>query len=98
LPVAFASDYNPGSSPTGNMKLMMSFACVNYRLLPEEAINACTINTAYAIGLSEEVGSIARGKIANLFVTTDMPSRHFLPYAYGSDLIEMVMLKGEIIS
>lgn len=98
LPVAFASDYNPGSSPSGNMKLMNSFACVNYRLTPDEALNATTINTAYAMGLSEEVGSITRGKIANLFVTTDMPSRHFLPYAYGSDLIEMVMLKGEIIS
>ncbi len=98
LPVAFASDYNPGSSPTGNMKLMQSFACVNYRLTPDEALNATTINTAYAMGLSEEFGSIARGKYANLYACSDIPSRHFLPYAYGSQLIDMVMLKGEVLS
>lgn len=97
LPVAFASDYNPGSSPTGNMKLMMSFACVNYRLLPEEAINACTINTAYAMGVSDKVGSITKGKIANLIVTNDISTYQFLPYAYGSDLINTVILKGEIL-
>ncbi|MDA3912443.1 MAG: imidazolonepropionase [Bacteroidales bacterium] len=98
LPVAFASDYNPGSSPTGNMKLMNSFACVNYRLTPDEALMATTINTAYAMGLSEDFGSIAKGKYANLFSCPDIPSRHFLPYAYGSDLIGMVMLKGEVLS
>jgi imidazolonepropionase len=98
LPVAFASDYNPGSSPTGNMKLMNSFACVNYRLTPDEALNATTINTAYAMGISEEFGSIARGKYANLFACSNIPSRYFLPYAYGSDLIDFVMLKGEVLS
>lgn len=97
LPVAIASDYNPGSSPCGNMKLMMSFACVNYKMLPEEALYAATINSAYAMGVSDVVGSISRGKIANLFITTEIPSIEFLPYAYGSDLIASVMLKGQLL-
>lgn len=97
LPVAFASDYNPGSSPTGNMKLMNSFACVNYKLTPNEALNATTINTAYAMGLSKEFGSIAVGKYANIFITNKIPSPFFLPYAYGSDLIDKVIIKGQII-
>lgn len=96
LPVAIASDYNPGSSPSGNMKLMMSFACVNYKMLPEEAINATTINTAYAMGVSDEVGSISKGKIANVFITKEIPTYEFFPYAYGSDLIDTVILKGKI--
>ena len=98
LPVALASDYNPGSSPSGNMKLIMSLACIKLRLLPEEVINAVTINSAYAMGLSETHGSIARGKVANLFITKDIPSYEFLPYAFGSDLIETVILKGKIIN
>lgn len=97
LPVAIASDYNPGSSPCGNMKLMMSFACVNYKMLPEEALYAATINSAYAMGVSDVVGSISRGKIANLFITTEIPSIEFLPYAYGSDLIASVILKGQLL-
>jgi imidazolonepropionase len=97
LPVAIASDYNPGSSPCGNMKLMMSFACVNYKMLPEEALHAATINSAYAMGVSDVVGSISRGKIANLFITTEIPSIEFLPYAYGSDLIASVILKGQLL-
>ncbi len=97
LPVAIASDYNPGSSPSGNMKLMMSFACVNYKMLPEEAIYATTINTAYAMGISDIVGSISRGKIANLFISTEIPTYQFFPYAYGSDLIDTVILKGKIL-
>jgi imidazolonepropionase len=97
LPVAIASDYNPGSSPCGNMKLMMSFACVNYKMLPEEAIHAATINSAYAMGVSNLVGSISRGKIANLLITTEIPSYQFFPYAYGSDLIHKIILKGKII-
>ncbi|HNQ68486.1 MAG TPA: imidazolonepropionase [Bacteroidales bacterium] len=97
LPVAIASDYNPGSSPTGNMKLMMSFACVNYKILPEEAIHASTINSAYAMGVSDLVGSISKGKIANLFITKEIPSFSFLPYAYGSNLIETVILNGKEI-
>lgn len=95
LPVALASDYNPGSSPSGNMKFVMSLGCVNYKMLPEEVINATTINTAYAIGVEEEVGSIAVGKLANFYITKPIPGIEFLPYAYGSDLIEAVFLKGE---
>jgi len=97
LPVAFASDFNPGSSPSGNMQLILSMACINYRLLPEEAIHATTINTAYAMGLSEELGSIARGKKANLFITRPIPSLEFMPYAYGSNKVERVILNGEMV-
>ena len=95
LPVAIASDYNPGSSPSGNMKLMMSFACVNYKLLPEEAINASTINGAYAMGISDITGSITKGKLANFYITKKINSYKFIPYAYGSDLIDKVFLKGK---
>jgi len=97
LPIAIATDFNPGSCPTGNMKLMQSFGCVNYKLLPEEVINATTINTAYAMGISEEVGSIAKGKIANVFITKEIPSIEFFPYAFGSDLIDLVILNGRVI-
>ncbi len=98
LPLALASDYNPGSSPSGNMKLIMSLACIRLRLLPEEVINAVTINSAYAMGLSETHGSILRDKVANVFITKEMPSYEYMPYAYGSDLIETVILKGKIIN
>jgi imidazolonepropionase len=98
LPVAFASDFNPGSSPSGNMQLILSMACINYRLLPAEAINATTINTAYAMGLSEELGSLARGKKANLFITNPISSIEFMPYAYGSNKIERVILNGELVN
>jgi imidazolonepropionase len=97
LPVALASDYNPGSSPSGNMKFIMSLGCINYKMTTEEVINATTINTAYAMGIHETHGSIARGKIANLYVTTEIPNYEFLPYAYTSNLIEKVMLNGEFI-
>jgi imidazolonepropionase len=97
LPVALASDYNPGSSPSGNMKLIMSLGCIKLGMLPEEVINAVTINSAYAMGLSGTHGSIARGKVANVFITKEMPSYDYMPYAFGSDLIETVILKGEII-
>ena len=96
LPVALASDYNPGSSPSGNMKLIMSFGCIKLRMFPEEAINAVTINSAYAMGLSETHGSVARGKVANVFITKEIPSYEFMPYAFGSDLIDTVILKGKI--
>ena len=98
LPVALASDFNPGSSPTGNMKFMQSLGCIRYKMLPEEVINATTINTAYAMGISDRVGSIAKGKIANVFITKPMSSIEFFPYAYGSDLIETVILNGQIIA
>jgi len=98
LPVALASDYNPGSSPSGNMKLIMSLGCIKLRMFPEEVINAVTINSAYAMGLSETHGSIARGKVANVFITKEIPSYEFMPYAFGSDLIDTVILKGKIIN
>jgi len=97
LPLAMASDYNPGSSPSGNMKLVVSLGCIRLRLLPEEAINAVTINAAYAMGLSETHGSITVGKKANLFITKKIPSYEFLPYAYGSNLVETVILNGQVV-
>jgi imidazolonepropionase len=98
LPVAMASDFNPGSSPSGNMQLVLSMACINYRMLPAEAIHAVTINGAYAMGLSETHGSIARGKVANLFITKPIPSLEFMPYAYGSNKVETVILNGKEIN
>jgi imidazolonepropionase len=97
LPLALASDYNPGSSPSGNMKLVMSLGCIRLKMLPEEVINAVTINSAYAMGLSETHGSIAKGKVANLFITKEIPSYQFVPYAFGSNLIDTIILKGKII-
>lgn len=97
LPLAMASDYNPGSSPSGNMKLVVSLGCIKLRLLPEEAINAVTLNAAYAMGLSETHGSITVGKKANLFITKRIPSYGFLPYAYGTNLVETVILNGEVV-
>ncbi len=96
LAVAFASDYNPGSSPSGNMKLMMSMACIQHKLTPEEAINATTINSSYAMGLQATVGSITPGKIANLIITREISSYAYLPYAYGSDLIDTIILNGKV--
>ncbi|HZJ73465.1 MAG TPA: imidazolonepropionase [Perlabentimonas sp.] len=96
LPIALASDYNPGSSPSGDMKFVMSLACVIMRLVPEEAINAATINSAYAMGISDTHGSIARGKVANVFITKPMNNYEFMPYAYTTNLIDTVILKGEV--
>jgi len=98
LAVALASDYNPGSSPSGNMKLIMSLGCIKLRMLPEEVINAVTINTAYAMGISGTHGSIARGKVANVFITKEIPSYEYMPYAFGSNLIETIILRGKIIT
>jgi len=97
LPVALASDYNPGSSPSGNMKFIMSLGCINYKMLPEEVINATTKNTAYAMGIEDKAGSIAIGKKANFYITKSIPGIEYLPYAYSSDLIESVFLNGEKI-
>ncbi|HBX52203.1 MAG: imidazolonepropionase [Bacteroidetes bacterium RIFOXYA12_FULL_35_11] len=97
LPLALASDYNPGSSPSGNMKFIMSLGCIKLRLLPEEVINAVTINGAYAMGVSDVTGSIARGKKANVFITKEIPSYGFMPYAYGSNLIDTVILNGKVV-
>lgn len=96
LPVALASDYNPGSSPSGNMKLIMSLGTIKLKMLPEEVIHAVTINGAYAMGLNKTHGSISRGKKANIFITKDIPTYAFMPYAYGSYLIDEVILNGEI--
>lgn len=94
LGVAVASDYNPGSSPSGDMRFVVTLACVKGRLLPSEAINAATINSAYAMGLSADYGSIAVGKRANVIVTRPIPSVDYIPYAYTSPLIERVILNG----
>jgi imidazolonepropionase len=98
LAVAFASDYNPGSSPSGNMKLMMSLACIQYKLTPEEAINATTINSAKAMELQYELGTITIGKRANLIVTKEISSYSFLPYAFGTDLVEKVIINGNVFN
>ncbi|HRE75034.1 MAG TPA: imidazolonepropionase [Flavobacteriales bacterium] len=98
LAVAIASDYNPGSSPSGNMALMLSMACVQYNMTPEEAINAATINAAYAMGISSESGSISPGKIANLIITEKIPGYAFIPYAFGMNVNAAVMIKGKIVS
>lgn len=97
LPVAFSSDYNPGSSPSGNMQLILSFACVNYRLLPQEAINATTINTAYAMDVVDTLGSICRGKKANFYITEKIPTLEYLPYAYGENKVYKAFLNGKEI-
>jgi imidazolonepropionase len=94
IPVALASDYNPGTTPSGNMPFVLSLACINLRMLPIEAINAATINGAAAIDLSERCGSLHVGKDANLFISHPIPSIDFLPYAFGSNLVDRVMLKG----
>ena len=97
LPVAMASDYNPGSSPSGNMQLILSFACVNYRMLPEEAINATTINSGYAMGVSDRLGSIAVGKLANFYITKPIATYEYMPYAYGENKVESVYINGRRI-
>jgi len=95
--IALASDYNPGSSPSGNMNLVVAMSCIQMRLLPEEAINAATVNGAYAMSLGHELGSITPGKRANLIITRPLSSLAYLPYAFGSDLIDQVMIGGEFI-
>ena len=97
LPLAIASDYNPGSTPSGDMKFVVSLACIKMRLLPAEALHAATLNSAAAMGLSAHYGSIARGKVANVFITHPIPSLDFLPYAYTTPLIRHVVLQGNII-
>ena len=94
LGVAVASDYNPGSTPSGDMKFVVSLACIKMRLLPAEAINAATINAAYAMGLSGDYGSITVGKVANFFITEPIPSIDFIPYAYTTPIVSRVFLGG----
>ncbi|MEN6618223.1 MAG: imidazolonepropionase [Rikenellaceae bacterium] len=97
LPIAIASNYNPGSCPSGDMKFMMALSALKLKLTPQEIINAVTINGAYAMGLSESHGSIARGKQANILITKEIPSLEYLLYAFNSPLIETVILKGNIV-
>lgn len=95
LPLAIASDYNPGSTPSGDMKFAVSLACIKMRLLPEEALNAATLNSAYAMGLSHDYGSISVGKVANFYITEPIPSLDFIPYAYTTPIISRVFLAGK---
>ena len=98
LPLALATDYNPGSTPSGNMNFVVSTACIKMKMTPEEAINAATINGAFAMNLENKVGSISQGKLANLIITKEIPSYGFIPYSFGTNLIETVYLKGEKIT
>jgi imidazolonepropionase len=95
--IALASDFNPGSSPSGNMNFVVSLSCVQMKMFPEEAINAATINGAYAMELEKEVGSITVGKKANFMITKEIPSLAYLPYSFGNNLIGKVMVNGEWI-
>ncbi|NDP28312.1 MAG: imidazolonepropionase [Flavobacterium sp.] len=97
LPIALATDFNPGTTPSGNMNFVVSTACIKMKMTPEEAINAATINGAYAMGLSETHGSVAIGKKANLIITKPISSYYQLPYAFGSNLIEVVLIEGEVL-
>jgi imidazolonepropionase len=96
--VALASDYNPGTSPSGNMNTVIALACIQMKLLPEEALNAATINGAFAMGLGNSCGSISPGRLANLIITVPVPSLAFLPYSFGSNLIDKVIIRGAFIS
>ena len=94
IPLALATDFNPGSTPSGNMNFVVSLACIKLKMTPEEAINAATINAAYALNLSEKIGSISRGKLANFMITKSIKSYNFLPYYFGSNSIERIYLNG----
>jgi imidazolonepropionase len=96
--LALASDYNPGSSPSGNMNQVISMACVQMNLLPEEAINAATLNAAFAMESDQSTGSISIGKRANMIITHPVPSLAYLPYAFGTNHIDKVMIGGQFIS
>jgi len=96
LPVALASDCNPGTSPSGNMQFVIALACIRMKMLPEEAINAATINGAHAMLVQDELGSIVKGKKANVFITKSIPSIHYLPYSFGSNLVETVIVNGKV--
>ena len=97
IPFAIASDYNPGSSPSGNMNFILSLACNKLKLTTEQAINAATINGAYAMGLSHKTGSITKGKIANIIISSEIESINDLPYFYGDNLVDKILINGEEI-
>lgn len=96
LPLALASDFNPGTTPSGNMNFVVATACIKMKMTPEEAINAATINGAYAMGVQREVGSITRGKKANLIITKEIPNFYQIPYSFGTNLIDKVLINGKI--
>jgi imidazolonepropionase len=98
LALALASDFNPGTSPSGNMSFVVATACIKMKMTPEEAINAATINGAYAMGISATHGSITVGKKANLIITKPLNSFYELPYSFGTDLIDQVLLNGKLVS
>ena len=98
LPLALATDYNPGSTPSGNMNFVLSTACIKMKMTPEEAINAATLNGAYAMGISKDYGSITIGKKANLIITKPIPSYNYLPYSFGENNIETVIINGTVIA
>lgn len=97
VPVALATDYNPGSTPSGNVPFVLSLACINMKMLPEEAINAATINGAHAMQLGDKYGAICKGYKANVFITKEIPSYNFIPYAFGTQHIETTLLNGQIV-
>ena len=96
LPVAMASDFNPGTAPSGNMQLVMSLACIRYKMTPEEAFNATTINTAAAMDVNRELGSITKGKLANVIITMPMNGLEFMPYYFGANKVSKVIVKGKM--
>tara|TARA_B100000683_G_scaffold262782_1_gene290356 strand:+ start:91 stop:390 length:300 start_codon:yes stop_codon:yes gene_type:complete len=93
--MALASDFNPGSTPSGNMNFVVSLACIKMKMTPEEAVNAATLNAAYAMGVEDQVGSITLGKLANLIITKAIPSLAYMPYAFGENNIAQVLVKGQ---
>jgi len=96
IPVTLASDYNPGTSPSGNMPFVISLACIKMKMTPEEAVNAATLNGAHAMQVQQQAGSIAKGKKANVFITKQIPTLAYLPYSFGSNLIETVIINGKV--
>ena len=98
LPLALATDYNPGTTPSGNMNFVISTACIKMKMTPEEAINAATINGAYAMGISNQYGSICRGKKANVIITKPMESYSYIAYAFADNHIDTVILHGQIMT
>ena len=97
LAVALASDFNPGTAPSGNMRFVVSLASIKMKMTPAEALNAATMNSAAAMGESKDYGSITRGKIANFFITKPLPSLAYLPYAHQTPVIKRIVLKGQTI-
>ena len=97
LAVALASDYNPGTAPSGNMRFVASLASIKMKMTPAEAINAATLNSACAMGESKEYGSITRGKVANFYITKPLPSLAYMPYAHQTPIIKDIILKGKHI-